>query len=45
MIRKGYRAQVVLVSIEKVEQLKTAFPNFYADTSDFLKAIELFVRD
>lgn len=45
VIRKGYRAQVVLVSIEKVEQLKRAFPNFYADTSDFLKAIELFVRD
>jgi len=30
---------VVLVSVDKITDLQKAFPNYYADTADFLKAI------
>jgi hypothetical protein len=42
-IRNGKHSQVVLVSVEDVEQLRTAFPNFYADTGQFLRSIEEFI--
>ena len=42
-IRNGKLSQVVLVSVEDVEQLRAAFPNFYADTSQFLRSIEEFL--
>ncbi len=38
-IRNGLRAEVVLASVKEVEQLRKAFPNFYADTSFFLREI------
>ena len=33
--------QVVLVAVEDVDALRKAYPNYYADTSEFMAAIEL----
>jgi len=32
--------QVVLVAVESIDMLRRAYPNYYADTADFLKALE-----
>jgi hypothetical protein len=32
--------QVVLVAVESINMLRKAYPNYYADTTDFLKALE-----
>jgi hypothetical protein len=44
-IRAGMTAQAVLVSVDAVEQIRRAFPNFYADTRDFLKEIAIFLNE
>jgi ppGpp synthetase/RelA/SpoT-type nucleotidyltranferase len=44
-IRDGLRAEVVLASVEKIFQLREAFPNFYADTREFTKAIAEFLGE
>jgi hypothetical protein len=36
--------QVVQVSVEKMQALKTAYPNYYLDTSVFLKALTRAIR-
>ena len=32
--------QAVLVSVDSIAQLRRAYPNYYADTKEFLKAVE-----
>jgi hypothetical protein len=32
--------QVVLVSVESIDILRRAYPNYYADTTDFIKALQ-----
>ena len=44
-IRDGLRAEVVLASVEEIVQLREAFPNFYADTREFTKAIAEFLGE
>ena len=35
-----YGVQVVLVSVESIDMLREAYPNYYADTTQFLKALQ-----
>ena len=37
--RKQSGAQAVLVSLEKVSQLRRAYPNYFLDTRDFLNEV------
>ena len=34
-----------LVSVDKLANLRTAFPNYYADTAEFLKALRESLND
>jgi hypothetical protein len=43
-VEKAYeddpRVQVVLVSVDSIDALRRAYPNYYADTTEFIKAVE-----
>jgi hypothetical protein len=43
--RKNISLDSVLVSVDKVADLQTAFPNYYADTADFLKELRAALND
>jgi ppGpp synthetase/RelA/SpoT-type nucleotidyltranferase len=34
------QVQVVLVSVDSIDSLRKAYPNYYADTTEFIKAVE-----
>ena len=40
MIRNKGTAQAVLVSVESLQTLRTAFPNYFADTRVFIAAVK-----
>lgn len=40
-INAGAEMQVVLISLESITSLKKAYPNYFLDTKDFIKKIEL----
>jgi hypothetical protein len=44
-IRDGYSAYAVLVSVEDVNMLREAYPNFYADTDSFVLGIRTFIEE
>ena len=44
MIRDRPTAQAVLVSVGSLQSLRTAFPNYFADTTAFLQAVDSAVR-
>lgn len=35
------RIQVVLISVDSIDALRRAYPNYYADTSEFVKAVKI----
>jgi ppGpp synthetase/RelA/SpoT-type nucleotidyltranferase len=43
--RKNMSLDSVLVSVDKLADLQTAFPNYYADTADFLKELRESLND
>jgi ppGpp synthetase/RelA/SpoT-type nucleotidyltranferase len=43
--RKNMSLDSVLVSVDRVADLQTAFPNYYADTADFLKVLREALND
>jgi hypothetical protein len=43
--RKNISLDSVLVSVDKLANLRTAFPNYYADTAEFLKALRESLND
>jgi len=38
------RIQAVLVSVESVNDLRKAYPNYYVDTKEFVKALQRELR-
>ena len=40
----GPNAQAVLISVDSMNSIRTAYPNYYADTSVFLDALEQAIR-
>ncbi len=39
--RASRGVQVALVAVESIDMLRTAYPNYYADTTEFLKALQM----
>lgn len=39
------KVQTVLVSVDSVANLQNAYPNYYLDTGEFLKAVQLAISD
>jgi hypothetical protein len=40
----GPRAQAVLISVDSINAIHTAYPNYFADTTAFLDALEEAIR-
>jgi hypothetical protein len=44
-IREGRNAHAVLVAVGKLNNLREAYPNLYADTNAFLKGLSAFLKE
>jgi hypothetical protein len=42
-IRNGRKSHTVLVAVDELKNLREAYPNFYADTTDFIQRIGQFI--